>query len=166
MLNGRLKLHDITDAEAFCKALIPDEWKARLQPHDLEDLASYLIETCWELSIRNPQPWHTSFSGWVTPRLQQRRYDWLRKHHGRTKWTFHDRTYERELPHIGELTDECQPPHMDPAEHHDPDSERLDTHGSIGAAAYLPPRNISPPRRVPRTPHPKADSHRRENQAA
>jgi len=107
MLNGTLALHDIRDTEAFVKAII-DRTKPAPTHHDREDIAATLIAITWELSTLNPQPWRTSFAGWITPTLRLRIIDWRRQHHGRTRWT-QPRTgngtqyadlYERHLPEL------------------------------------------------------------------
>lgn len=95
MLTGKLALHDVRDAEAFCARLIPNQWRDQLEPHDEEDLLAYLVETCWELSLTY-RPGHIAFSTLAGTTLRRRLTDWLRNRSGRTVWKFADYTYERE----------------------------------------------------------------------
>ena len=97
MLNGTLQLHDIQDVEAFCTTLIPHTWHTQLTPHDREDLTTWLIETCWELSLTY-QPGHIRFSTWAGNTLRKRTHDWLRQRNGRTIWKFKTHTYTRPKP--------------------------------------------------------------------
>lgn len=166
MLHGVLTLHDIRDVESFCADTIPKTWTDQLAAHDHEELLDYLIVIVWELS-RNKR-WHTSFSGWVTPRLHQRRHDWLRKRNGRTVWKFAHTEYRRELPTLLEYDDTFQSADVDPAEHLEPDGEWTDSGGNISPAAYLPPRGPSASSRIRQPAHTPTDreSCRGEAQAA
>jgi hypothetical protein len=95
VLNGRLSLHDIRDAEAFCQ---PIAQQAQLTSHhDREELLAYLITELWILSKRY-EPGGITFSTWAGHTLRQRTYDWQRTRYGRTTWQFKDRTYTRKLP--------------------------------------------------------------------
>jgi hypothetical protein len=97
VLNGRLSLWDIRDAEAFCK---PIAQQAQLTSHhDREELLAYLITELWILSKRY-EPGGITFSTWAGHTLRQRTYDWQRTRYGRTTWQFKDRTYTRTLPTI------------------------------------------------------------------
>lgn len=78
MLNGTLELHNIRDVEGFTDRIINRRRLHWLQPHEREDLHVYLIETCWELSVRfEPNGW--PFSKWAGPTLNSRVTDWLRR---------------------------------------------------------------------------------------
>jgi DNA-directed RNA polymerase specialized sigma24 family protein len=99
MLNGTLELWDIRDAEAYCAGLLRNA-KLNLTTDDHEDALAYLIETAWELSTKDPQPWRTSFSGWLTPILRLRIVDWQRQRHGRSTWQFKNHTYQRARPEL------------------------------------------------------------------
>jgi hypothetical protein len=100
LLQRPWQLHDITDVERFCSRII-ERRNLDLRYHDQEELLAYLIETCWELSQTGE--WSRSFSGWVHPYLRARVVDWQRQRNGRTKWTFRDRVYERQLPVVVSL---------------------------------------------------------------
>jgi hypothetical protein len=120
VLNGRLSLWDIRDAEAFCK---PIAQQAQLTSHhDREELLAYLITELWILSKRY-EPGGITFSTWAGHTLRQRTYDWQRTRYGRTTWQFKDRTYTRTLPTL--ISMDAQPgnnrslptPNGDPATH-------------------------------------------------
>lgn len=113
MLHGKLQLHDIRDVEAFTAQIINHKHLTQ-EPCDREDLHAYLIATCWELSIIQPQPWKRSFSGWATPLLQLRITDWQRNRYGRTTWTFHNHTHTRPRPQPASLNDTDIPGTVDP----------------------------------------------------
>ena len=98
MLNGRLRLHDINDVEAFC-ARIVERTNPTLSHHDREDLLAYLITTTWELSAKH-QPTLGEFSKWVGYKLSQRTVDWSRQRNGRTTWKFKGHTHHRPRPTI------------------------------------------------------------------
>jgi DNA-directed RNA polymerase specialized sigma24 family protein len=100
----RLSLHDVDDAAKFV-ASIATRSNLRLSYHDQEDLHQYLLVEAWKLSVQEPRPWRTSFSGWVTPLLRLRIVDWQRQRNGRTVWKFANHTYERERPQLLSLDD-------------------------------------------------------------
>lgn len=151
MLNGVLTLHDIRDVDAFVATIVTHS-RLKLTHHQREDLSTFLIETCWELSLRDPQPWRTSFSGWVTPLLRVRIVDWQRQplQGGRTTWSFksHERdtgrkpkSYERERPTLVPLDNQLGTAdttgHMGNPEHRDPDLLRhLTTRDRPDAGPY------------------------------
>ncbi len=136
MLNGILALHDVRDVEAFCATIIHRS-RLELDEHQHEDLLAYLVETAWQLSTADPQPWRTSFSGYATPLLRLRIIDWQRKRHGRTRWQFAGYTRTRTRPTLVSLDD---PQHggleqprtrhaLDPADDRSPDLLRVLTQG-------------------------------------
>jgi DNA-directed RNA polymerase specialized sigma24 family protein len=95
---GRLALFDVHDAERFVAAIAAKS-NLRLSHHDAEDLRQHLLVECWKLSTVEPQPWRSSFSGWVTPILRRKVVDWHRQRFGRTRWQFSGgRVHERQLP--------------------------------------------------------------------
>lgn len=106
MLNGTFSLHDVRDVEALCGRLIQQSAPNDLSHHDREDLLTYLIESCWELSRRYEQgSMRQGFSIWATVTLRRRIVDWQRSRNGRTKWAFADRVYERPIPELVSLDD-------------------------------------------------------------
>jgi hypothetical protein len=100
LLNSRLQLHDVDDAEAFA-ARIAGRYATDLNQHDLEELIVYLVEVAWELSLKyTPGQSANGFSAGAGTILQRRIIDWRRSKFGRTRYQFSDRTYEREQPRI------------------------------------------------------------------
>jgi DNA-directed RNA polymerase specialized sigma24 family protein len=95
VLHGRLSLHGIEDAEAFCRNIAHNAELPNY--HDREDLLAYLIAELWILSTRY-EPGGISFSTWAGHTLRQRTHDWKRQRYGRTTWQFKDRTHTRTLP--------------------------------------------------------------------
>jgi DNA-directed RNA polymerase specialized sigma24 family protein len=92
----RLSLHDVVDVEKFCFTIAErsgiDNWS------DKEDLAAYLVETCWRLSL-SFEPGGITFSTFAGTTLRRRVVDFQRKQHGRTRWTRSDGyVYERPRP--------------------------------------------------------------------
>lgn len=54
LLNETLQLHDVNDVEFFCSQIVQHSGLA-LSYHEREDLTTYLVGVCWELSERyNP----------------------------------------------------------------------------------------------------------------
>ena len=97
MLTGKLSLHGIDDVEAFAAAIV-NRSRLELNHHDREDLACYLVETAWELSLkyqRGDPKYPPRFSVYAAPILRNRVVDWQRKRFGRTRWVFHDRVHMR-----------------------------------------------------------------------
>ena len=93
LLNGTFALAGIEDVEAFTGRIV-ERSGLRLSTDDREQLHVYLIEECWELSLkRNPE--RGAFSVWVGYALRRRAVDWQRTRFGRTRWVFKDRIYER-----------------------------------------------------------------------
>lgn len=135
MLNGRLTLHNVNDVESLCQSIINrDPASGELQPHEREDLLSYLVETCWELSLdynpaKNPNGHeHPSggFAGWAAHLLRRRLGEWRRTHIFRTHWKRWDGTYQRVPNHEPldqpEGTERALPGgSLDPAEYRTPD---------------------------------------------
>lgn len=90
MLNGKLGLHDVQDAEAFAVAAIHraaskesmgwPEWKR-------EELLADAVSHLWELSIRY-DPDIGTFRGYANQRLVWFVVDWIRKREGRTRFKF------------------------------------------------------------------------------
>jgi hypothetical protein len=110
VLQGKLALHEIEDVEAYC-ACILQRSALELSQQEQEDALAYLIATTWELSLRyRPGIIHKGFSTWAGITLRQRISDWHRQSGGRTKWTFHDRIYERTLPQFVPLDDRQDEP--------------------------------------------------------
>jgi hypothetical protein len=82
-----------------------------------------------------PRAGGLSFSTLAGTTLRLRVVDWKRRHHGRTRWQFSDRVYERERPQLVSLdTDDPDGAPLasilgtragDPAADCDPDLERL-----------------------------------------
>ena len=93
MLNSRLALHDVDDAEGFC-AQLAGRAGLELSFHEREDLLAFLIATCWFLSTKY-EPGGMAFSTYATYTLKLRIVDWQRAKKGRSKWQFKDSTYER-----------------------------------------------------------------------
>jgi hypothetical protein len=93
LLGSRLALHDVEDVERFCAAIVQRS-RFNLGHYEHEDLTSYLIEECWQLSLRF-EPGGIRFSTYAGNTLGKRCHDWFRTHNGRTKWAFKDRVYER-----------------------------------------------------------------------
>jgi hypothetical protein len=111
LLSRPWTLHDVGDVERLCTSIVRRS-KLRLSRDEEEDLTVYLIETCWELSLRY-QPGTgstTSFLGWATTNLRLRAIDWRRSRYGRTTWRFANHTYERPRPLLLSL-DELDPGH-------------------------------------------------------
>ena len=88
-----LRLHDVDDAERFTRAIVTRSGLT-LSFHDREDLGAYLVETCWELSLRY-QAGGPSFSTYAGTILRRRAVDWVRQRDGRTIWKFKHRIHER-----------------------------------------------------------------------
>jgi len=91
LLNGRLALYDVEDAERLAARALSDQLRstgARLSHHDNEDALAYLLVVCWEASIKFDPERSPSFGGYAYGLCRRRTVDWLRQRHGRTKWTF------------------------------------------------------------------------------
>lgn len=90
MLNGKLVLFDVQDAEAFAAAAIHrtarkesmgwPEWKR-------EELLADSVSHLWELSTRY-DPAIGTFRGYANQRLVWFVVDWIRKREGRTRFKF------------------------------------------------------------------------------
>jgi hypothetical protein len=93
LLSSTFTLHDVRDVESFTGRIV-ERSGLRLSVEDREELHVYLIETCWEISIRF-EPGRISFSSFAGSTLPRRVIDWERQRFGRTKWQFRDRVYER-----------------------------------------------------------------------
>lgn len=119
MLAGKLTLHEIDDAEAFCIAIVQRSG-LELTYYSREDLTSYLIEECWILSTRYDGSQGSSFAAWAKLTLTRRVIDWQRSRNGRTRWQFAGRTYDRVIPALV------------PLEHR---PEQADTSGAMDTAA-------------------------------
>jgi hypothetical protein len=94
LLNARWSLFDIDDVELFCWAIVARS-KLTLTDADREDLVVYLVETCWELSLRYNDQSPKGFSAGARAILAHRVVDWQRIRFGRTRAQFKDRSYER-----------------------------------------------------------------------
>lgn len=114
VLQGKLRLHDIEDVEAWTGALIGQH---SLNYHDHEDLHAYLIEQAWELAGQY-RPGEARFSSWAGSILRKRIHD-VDRARFRTRWVFHDRIYERPQPEFVPLDD--RPDQPDPAQSVDVD---------------------------------------------
>ena len=108
MLNGRLSLHDIDDVEAFC-IRIARPYFPRIDRQDHEDLLSYLIATCWELSTRYKGD-GKRFSAGAGTILALRIVEWKRERYGRTRYRFKDRSYDRVPPSFVYVDDPLEQP--------------------------------------------------------
>jgi hypothetical protein len=101
LLNGKLSLHDADDVEGMCWAIV---YRSGLVLNETpqHDLCTYLIETAWQLSLKYEEGRGStsSFVGFATTNLRLRTIDWLRREHGRTKWSFADHTHTRERPQL------------------------------------------------------------------
>jgi len=97
VLTGVLALHDIRDVEAFTLNTI-HKAKVQLQPQELEDLHTYLIEETWLLA-RRYQPGGITFSTWAGHTLPKRIIDWKRKQYGRTHNGTHKQVRPTLIPH-------------------------------------------------------------------
>jgi hypothetical protein len=60
-----------------------------------EDLAAYLIATCWEISRGFDPHAGGSFPRYARRILGLRTVDWIRQHRGRTRWQTSGGSYER-----------------------------------------------------------------------
>jgi hypothetical protein len=69
--------------------------KYEIPSNDYEDLLTYLVEECWTLSLRHEPGGTIAFSTYATNTLSKRLIDWRRQRHGRTRWVFKHRVYER-----------------------------------------------------------------------
>jgi hypothetical protein len=76
----------VRDVEALCVSIVQRS-SLELSHHEREDLTTYLIETCWSLSLRF-EPGGITFSTWAGNTLKLRLVDWQRSRKGRTKWAF------------------------------------------------------------------------------
>jgi DNA-directed RNA polymerase specialized sigma24 family protein len=133
VLGSPLVLHDVHDTQALCRRII-QRAHLELTHYDEEDLHAYLVATCWELSPTTPAPWHSSFSGWVTPLLRLSIIDWKRKRHGRTRWQYASHTYERPRPQLVSI-DELDPVRgFDAAGEGDREADRFASRGGLVAA--------------------------------
>jgi DNA-directed RNA polymerase specialized sigma24 family protein len=151
LLSRPLPLFDVRDVEALCTSIVQRS-RLPLDHHDREDLTTYLIETCWELSLRY-EPGPTSFSTWATTTLKLRTIDWNRKRNGRTRWQFSGHIYERPRPVVVSLDTELVDTLAAGAGDSALDSETdlagvLDSGGSQIARDYLA-LGLEPPRRAP-----------------
>jgi hypothetical protein len=100
-----LVLWDVDDAARFCSAIVTRSGLA-LSHHDREDLQQHLFIQIWELSLRydsGDPKFPPRFSVYATNLLRLRIVDWQRAKLGRSRWTFHDRVYERERPQLVSL---------------------------------------------------------------
>lgn len=88
-------LHNVDDVERFAAQIIERRRLHWLQPHERDDLLTYLVEAAWELSLRW-QPNGYAFSQWARPTLERRTTDWLRS-------TFFDARYVSEPPELVSL---------------------------------------------------------------
>jgi hypothetical protein len=93
VLNGKLILHG-EDVEALCGKVVTLS-RLELTYHEREDLLAYLIEECWELSLRY-RPGGIGFGAYANTTLKKRAIGWdQRIRRRRLKWQFKDRTYQR-----------------------------------------------------------------------
>jgi hypothetical protein len=101
LLNARFSLHDVDDVERFVSGIIQRS-RLQLSYHQTEDLTSFLVASCWELSIRY-EPNGRPFSSWAGQNLHYRAVDWTRKEFGRTRWQSGESIYERSRPELVSL---------------------------------------------------------------
>ena len=97
LLSRPFALFDVRDVEGLALKAINDGQRVELRPHQRDDLCAYLIGEIWALSLRF-DPARGSFAAFAYHTARLRKIDWLRKEHGRTRWQFAGRTYERERP--------------------------------------------------------------------
>jgi DNA-directed RNA polymerase specialized sigma24 family protein len=157
VLNGTLSLQGIDDVEPFAVAIVQRS-RIELNHHDREDLITYLVETCWELSLRY-EPGGISFSTWAGATLRNRIVDWQRKRYGRTRYVFSDRVFERKLPELvsldadgpsgDSLGDTLGTRAGDPAADRGADLARLLGAGSSTRTRDYEALGLKPPRRAP-----------------
>ena len=154
MLTGKLTLHDVRDVEAFTGSIV-EQSRLELDYHAREDLAAYLVATCWELSV-GFEPGGISFSTYASKTLRRRVFDWVRRDRGRTRWHVRGTVYERPLPQFLSLDDPDRNPLAgtvgagagDPAADRDPDLGGLFRAGDRGRTRDLETLGLSPPRRA------------------
>lgn len=85
MLNGTLALHDIPDVEQHCHSVIAAataRWAPRLNPHDHEDLLTYLIGETWIASNKYDPTQCSSFKKYTWALLALRVQQWSRDTNG------------------------------------------------------------------------------------
>lgn len=162
MLNNRLQLHNVTDAENLCHRILNNHLRrtrAHLRPYDHEDAIAYLLTTIWELSERyDPTRTTVSFSTYAYRLLTLRCVDWRRNQEGRTRWQFDSHTHERQrndplsLDHQTtgghRLADTLTTPHGDPATDRLPDLTRILARPGSDEAWRPTPNNQRLPRRA------------------
>jgi hypothetical protein len=93
LLSQRWSLWDVGDVEALCWSIVK-RYRLELNHHEREDLVTYLIETCWSLSVRY-EPGGITFCTYATNNLKLRVVDWERQRFGRRTWKFKNAVYER-----------------------------------------------------------------------
>jgi len=96
VLNGKLRLHDIDDVEAFSAYLINRQRRDGYNGYDYEELLTWFIESTWKLSLRYDPERGSSFRNFVASKL--RVASWERERFGRTRWVFSSHVYERPRP--------------------------------------------------------------------
>lgn len=87
LLNGIMKLGDMTDVEEFCHIQARTYLRSHniyIQPHEYEDLIAYLISMVWELYDRkwNRKDSFTGYASYITPK---RVTDYFRQRWGRNR---------------------------------------------------------------------------------
>ena len=97
LLGGVLRLHNVTDVERLCAAVL-ERQKASIPASEHADVLAYLIACCWELSLRydpakDKKPNFAAYASFV---LARRLVDWRRARYGRTRFQYADRTIEHE----------------------------------------------------------------------
>jgi hypothetical protein len=152
LLSRPLRLHDIEDTEQLVGHVIARSGLT-LRPQQRDELATYLIEECWRLSLRYEQGRGstTTFSGWATTNLRLRVVDWIRQEFGSSR-VVHKRpqlvSLDADDPGGNRLDESLGSSAGDPAADHSADLERvLGEGGSPRARDYLA-LGLRPPGRV------------------
>lgn len=100
LLGAPLQLHDVRDAEAFCRTVLDrtlayQGGRLRHRPDLYESALTYLLETLWDLSqrydperVRDPETGEVrvAFSTYATPILAKRISDWYRDELGDSRY--------------------------------------------------------------------------------
>jgi DNA-directed RNA polymerase specialized sigma24 family protein len=165
VLNGRLELHDIRCVESYCAHIIQRS-RLNLNPHDHEDLLTWLIESTWHLSTTY-RPGGRSFSAYAGTRLPQRLIDWQRqrkdtRYPSNTKYTTIsiDGAHGKRSGHLTEYADDTSTYLRDRLEHHlGPPSHDHPRDRTADQLVRLLRNRSRQPTRNNHTPHPRTETH-------
>lgn len=90
LLPTPLSLHDVRDVEGLARGVLSrrlESWGAYLRPAEYEDALSFLVQTCWELSLTYDPSKGLSFSTYATRTLKLRVVDWYRGRFGDSRYS-------------------------------------------------------------------------------